>query len=149
MLCVDIVDKVRKMTKTYSELIKLKTFKERYEYLRLDGLIGEETFGFDRYMNQKFYKSKEWKRIRDQVIVRDNGCDLGVEGYEIGGRILIHHMNPILLKDIQTLSEFLLNPEYLICTTLDTHNAIHYGNSNLLIIEPIERTKNDTCPWRH
>lgn len=149
MLCVDIVDKVRKMTKTYSELIKLKTFKERYEYLRLDGLIGEETFGFDRYMNQKFYKSKEWKRIRDQVIVRDNGCDLGVEGYEIGGQILIHHMNPILLKDIQTLSEFLLNPEYLICTTLDTHNAIHYGNSNLLIIEPIERTKNDTCPWRH
>lgn len=149
MLCVDIVDKVRKMTKTYSELIKLKTFKERYEYLRLDGLIGEETFGFDRYMNQKFYKSKEWKRIRDQVIVRDNGCDLGVEGYEIGGRILIHHMNPILLKDIQTLSEFLLNPEYLICTTLDTHNAIHYGNSNLLVIEPIERTKNDTCPWRH
>ena len=137
------------MTKTYSELIKLKTFKERYEYLRLDGLIGEETFGFDRYMNQKFYKSKEWKRIRDQLIVRDNGCDLGVEGYEIGGRILIHHMNPILLKDIQTLSEFLLNPEYLICTTLDTHNAIHYGNSNLLVIEPIERTKNDTCPWRH
>lgn len=149
MLCVDIVDKVRKMTKTYSELIKLKTFKERYEYLRLDCLIGEETFGFDRYMNQKFYKSKEWKRIRDQVIVRDNGCDLGVEGYEIGGRILIHHMNPILLKDIQTLSEFLLNPEYLICTTLDTHNAIHYGDSNLLVIEPIERTKNDTCPWRH
>ena len=149
MLCVDIVDKVRKMMKTYSELIKLKTFKERYEYLRLDGLIGEETFGFDRYMNQKFYKSKEWKRIRDQVIVRDNGCDLGVEGYEIGGRILIHHMNPILLKDIQTLSEFLLNPEYLICTTLDTHNAIHYGDSNLLVIEPIERTKNDTCPWRH
>lgn len=149
MLCVDIVDKVRKMTKTYSELIKLKTFKERYEYLRLDGLIGEETFGFDRYMNQKFYKSKEWKRIRDQVIIRDNGCDLGVEGYEIGGRILIHHMNPILLKDIQTLSEFLLNPEYLICTTLDTHNAIHYGDSNLLVIEPIERTKNDTCPWRH
>ena len=149
MLCVDIVDKVRKMTKTYSELIKLKTFKERYEYLRLDGLIGEETFGFDRYMNQKFYKSKEWKRIRDQVIVRDNGCDLGVEGYEIGGRILIHHMNPILLKDIQTLSEFLLNPEYLICTTLDTHNAIHYGDSNLLVIEPMKRTKNDTCPWRH
>ena len=149
MLCVDIVDKVQKMTKTYYELIKLKTFKERYEYLRLDGLIGEETFGFDRYMNQKFYKSKEWKRIRDQVIVRDNGCDLGVEGYEIGGRILIHHMNPILLKDIQTLSEFLLNPEYLICTTLDTHNAIHYGDSNLLVIEPIERTKNDTCPWRH
>lgn len=149
MLCVDIVDKVRKMTKTYSELIKLKTFKERYEYLRLDSLIGEETFGFDRYMNQKFYKSKEWKRIRDQVIVRDNGCDLGVEGYEISGRILIHHMNPILLKDIQTLSEFLLNPEYLICTTLDTHNAIHYGDSNLLVIEPIERTKNDTCPWRH
>ena len=149
MPCVDIVDKVRKMTKTYSELLQLKTFKERYEYLRLDGLIGEETFGFDRYMNQKFYKSKEWKRIRDQVIVRDNGCDLGVEGYEIGGRILIHHMNPILLKDIQTLSEFLLNPEYLICTTLDTHNAIHYGNSNLLVIEHIERTKNDTCPWRH
>ena len=135
--------------KTYSELLTIHTFKERYEYLRLRGIVGEETFGFDRYLNQVFYKSSEWLNIRDYVIVRDNGCDLGVEGYEIGGRILIHHMNPILLKDIQTLSEFLLNPEYLICTTLDTHNAIHYGNSNLLVIEPIERTKNDTCPWRH
>lgn len=149
MLCETIVDKVIRMIRTYSELIRLPSFKERYEYLRLTGVIGEETFGFDRYVNQKFYKSREWKAVRDHVIVRDNGCDLGVEGYDIRGRILIHHMNPILLKDIQTLSEFLLDPEYLICTTLDTHNAIHYGDESLLITTPIERAKNDTCPWRH
>lgn len=135
--------------RTYSELITLPTFEERYEYLRIGGKVGEETFGFDRYLNQAFYKSKEWLAIRDEVIVRDNGCDLGVEGREINGKILIHHMNPITVKDILERSDFLLNPEYLISTIKNTHDAIHYGDSNLLVKDPIERRKNDTCPWRH
>lgn len=135
--------------RTYLELSQLKTFRERYEYLRLNGKVGEETFGFDRYLNQIFYKSDEWKAIRDFVIVRDNGCDLGVEGYDIHGKILIHHMNPILVEDILKRSDFLLNPDYLITTVLSTHNAIHYGDNSLLITLPIERTRNDTCPWRH
>lgn len=135
--------------RTYSELVTLPTFKERFRYLKLDGSVGAETFGFDRYLNQLFYRSQEWKRIRDQVIVRDNGCDLGVEGYEIYGRIYIHHMNPILKHDLLNRTEILLNPEYLIATTHLTHNAIHYGDENLLVTAPIERTKNDTCPWRH
>lgn len=135
--------------RTYSELSQMTTFKERYEYLRLDGKVGEETFGFDRYLNQIFYKSDEWKSVRDFVIIRDNGCDLGIEGYEIHGKILIHHMNPISPEDIARRSEILLNPEYLITTVLSTHNAIHYGNESLLISEPIERTRNDTCPWKH
>lgn len=134
--------------KTYSELIALPTFEERFRYLRLKGAVGEDTFGFDRYLNQVFYRSAEWKRVRDQVIIRDNGCDLGIEGREIYGRILIHHMNPITIKDIQSASEFLLNPDYLICVTHATHNAIHYGDEHLLITAPIERTKNDTCPWK-
>lgn len=137
-----------KSIKTYSELILLPTFEERYDYLKLDGIVGEETFGFDRYINQNFYRSQEWKRIRDQVIIRDNGCDLGMEGYDITGRIYIHHMNPITVKDIHHMSEYLLNPEYLICVTHNTHNAIHYGDTSLLIKAPIERSKNDTCPWR-
>lgn len=138
-----------KNIKTYSELITLPTFKERYKYLQLSGSVGEETFGFDRYVNQKFYRSQEWKRVRDFVIIRDNGCDLGVEGYDIHGKILIHHMNPIRIDDIRFLSEYLMNPEYLISTTLSTHNAIHYGDESLLMAEPIERTPNDTCPWKH
>lgn len=138
-----------KNIKTYSELITLPTFKERYKYLQLSGAVGEETFGFDRYVNQKFYRSQEWKRVRDFVIIRDNGCDLGVEGYDIHGKILIHHMNPIRIDDIRFLSEYLMNPEYLISTTLSTHNAIHYGDESLLMAEPIERTPNDTCPWKH
>lgn len=137
------------MIRTYTELSKLKTFKERFEYLKLDGVVGEETFGFERYLNQTFYKSPEWKAIRDKVIVRDCGCDLGVDGYEMYGRILIHHMNPITIDDIVNRSDFLMNPEYLIATSLTTHNAIHYGDENLLITAPVERTKNDTCPWRH
>lgn len=136
------------MIRTYQELITFPTFEERYRYLRLNGSVGTDTFGFDRYINQQFYRSKEWKSIRDQVIIRDNGCDLGIEGYEIHNRIYIHHMNPILLKDIVDRTEFLLNPDYLITTTLSTHNAIHYGDESLLILAPIERTKNDTCPWR-
>ena len=135
--------------RTYSELIKLPTFEERYVYLRLGGRVGETTFGFDRYLNQMFYKSDEWLAIRDKVIVRDNGCDLGIEGREIESSILIHHMNPISKKDILERSDFLLNPEYLICTIKNTHDAIHYGDENLLIKDPIERRKNDTCPWRH
>lgn len=137
------------MIRTYSELSQLKTFRKRYEYLRLNGRVGEETFGFDRYLNQIFYKSDEWKAIRDFVIVRDNGCDLGVEGYDIHEKILIHHMNPILAEDILKRSDFLLNPDYLITTVLSTHNAIHYGDESLLITSPVKRTKNDTCPWRH
>lgn len=148
-LCNLIQDMVMKMTiKTYSELITLPTFEERYQYLKLDGVVGEETFGFDRYLNQIFYKSSEWRSIRDHIIVRDGGCDLGIEGREIRGRILIHHMNPISKDDILHRSEFLLNPEYLICTFKNTHDAIHYGDESLLIKGPIVRTRNDTCPWR-
>lgn len=132
----------------YSELIRIPTFEERYEYLKLSGNVGVDTFGFDRYMNQQFYKSKEWKDLRNYVIARDNGCDLGFEGMEIFGRILIHHMNPISQDDIKHSSDYLLNPEYLICVSHNTHNAIHYGSSDLLPKNPIERRKNDTCPWR-
>ena len=114
--------------RTYSELILLPTFEERYEYLRLDGRVGEETFGFDRWLNQTFYKSEEWLSMRDKIIVRDNGCDLGIPGRDIYSRILIHHMNPITKEDILRRSDILLNPEYLICVTLNTHRAIHYGN---------------------
>lgn len=136
--------------RTYSELITLPTFKERYEYLRLGGVVGDETFGFDRYLNQEFYqRSQKWKRVRDYVIIRDNGCDLGLEGHEISGRILVHHMNPISKEDILNETEFLLDPEYLISTLKSTHDAIHYGDSSLLITAPTKRSKNDTCPWRH
>ena len=134
--------------RTYSELILLPTFEERYEYLRLNGRVGEETFGFDRWLNQTFYKSEEWLSMRDKIIVRDNGCDLGIPGRDIYSRILIHHMNPITKEDILRRSDILLNPEYLICVTPNTHRAIHYGNSNLLIKDPIERRPYDTCPWK-
>lgn len=135
--------------RTYSELITIPTFEERYRYLRLGGRVGEETFGFDRYINQTFYKSKEWQLIRDYVITRDMGCDLAMEGREIPGRILIHHMNPITVEDIINKSEYLLDPEYLVCTLKATHDAIHYGDESLLLTGPIERRPNDTCPWRH
>ena len=135
--------------RTYSELIAFPTFEERFKYLQLNGQVGESTFGFDRYMNQVFYRSQKWKSIRDFVIIRDCGCDLGVEGYDIHGKIIIHHMNPLSMRDIETESDFLLNPDFLICTTHNTHNAIHYGDENLLVTAPVERTKNDTCPWRH
>ena len=134
--------------RTYSELITIPTFLARYEYLKLDGQVGKETFGFDRYLNQQFYHSDEWRSIRDFIITRDLGCDLGLEGYEIHGRIYIHHMNPITVKDIRDYTDYLIDPEYLICTTHNTHNAIHYGDSSLLIAEPVERTPFDTCPWR-
>lgn len=134
--------------KTYSELSRIKSFEDRFRYLQLNGKVGVETFGFDRFMNQAFYHSTEWKRIRDLVIMRDNGCDLGVKGYEIYGRIIIHHMNPVLPKDIETHGALLMNPEYLICTSHNTHNAIHFGNESLLPKDPIEREPNDTCPWK-
>lgn len=134
--------------RTYSELITFPTFEERFRYLKLNGRVGEETFGFDRYLNQIFYKSPEWLSVRDYVIVRDLGCDLGIEGREIVGKILIHHMNPITKEDILKRSEFLLNPEYLICTVKNTHDAIHYGDEELLVKDPIVRTRNDTCPWK-
>lgn len=134
--------------RTYSELITIPTFEERYEYLRLRGVVGEETFGFDRIFNQDFYRSPEWKRVRDYVIVRDMGCDLAIDECEIFGRIVIHHMNPITMDDIKLSTAILLEPEYLITTTHETHNAIHYGDESLITKEPIERSKNDTCPWK-
>ena len=134
--------------RTYSELITLPTFEERFKYLQLEGSVGKDTFGYDRYLNQLFYKTAEWKRLRQDLIIRDNGCDLGVEGREIYGRIIIHHLNPITKDDIVRRTEYLLNPDFLICTTHNTHNAIHYGDESLLITSPVERSKNDTCPWK-
>lgn len=135
--------------RTYSELITLPTFEERFEYLKLSGSVGEETFGFDRYFNQKLYSSPEWKRVRREVIIRDNGCDLGIPDREIFGKILVHHMNPMCLEDIEEHNPDIFNPEYLISTTKETHDAIHYGdNSILLSNELVERKPNDTCPWR-
>lgn len=134
--------------RTYTELMQLETFIERYRYLKLDGKVGVETFGIDRYLNQQFYRSKEWRNIRDEVIIRDGACDLGIPDREISSRIIIHHMNPITKYDIINRTEFLLNPEYMICTLSNTHSAIHYGDELLLYDEFIERCKNDTCPWK-
>lgn len=133
--------------RSYSELCLLSTFDERFEYLKLGGEVGKDTFGFDRWMNQRFYKSPEWRQIRRDVIIRDEGRDLGVEGYELQNGIYVHHMNPILPKDIVDASEWILNPEYLICVSFNTHNAIHYGDASLLP-KVIERKPNDTCLWR-
>lgn len=137
------------MTRSYRELLTIPTFEERYEYLRLRGDVGEDTFGFDRYLNQRFYRSAEWKRVRDQVILRDDGCDLAIKDRAIFGRVIIHHMNPVLLGDLLNHIDDIMNPEYLICCSHDTHNAIHYGSSDLLVkSQPIERKPNDTIPWR-
>lgn len=138
------------MIKTYSELIKLPTLLERYEYLKLGGGVAEKTFGFERYLNQDFYRSNEWRNLRNHIIVRDNGCDLGVEGCDIYGKIIIHHMNPVSVQDIVHSSDILLDPEFLICVSHDMHNAIHYGDESLIKgrYKLIERTQNDTCPWR-
>ena len=137
------------MIRTYSELIRIPTFEERYAYLRLFGSVGSETFGFDRYLNQMFYKDREWRRTRDLIILRDNGCDLGIEDREIFGQVLVHHMNPITIDDILNRSDYLLNPDYLICTSKLTHNAIHYGTEENLKPLIVERRPNDTCPWKH
>ena len=135
--------------KTYTELSQFTTFKDRFEYLKLNGQVGKDTFGFDRVFNQRFYRSREWRNCRNYVIDRDRGCDLGIDGFEIVGQnILIHHMNPISLEDLEKHTDLLLNPEYLISVTHNTHNAIHYGDSTLLVTAPIVRSPNDTCPWR-
>ena len=150
LLCEDTTDKVTQMmNRTYSELITLPTFEERFEYLKLSGTVGKETFGYDRYLNQMFYKLPEWLEARDYVIIRDNGCDLGIEGREIHGRILVHHMNPITMEDILNRNRCLFDPENLISTVKNTHDAIHYSDESILVLDPIERSKNDTCPWRH
>lgn len=135
------------MIKTYSEMCKLDTFIDRFNYLSLKGVVAEETFGFDRYLNQRFYKSREWKQLRNKIILRDNGCDLGIEGREIFDRVIIHHMNPLSLNDIEYMTDFLLDPEYLICVSHQTHNAIHYGDESLLFTELVERTPGDTKLW--
>ena len=133
--------------KCYSELRRIETFEDRFDYLELRGVVGESTFGFDRWLNQQFYRSREWKRVRDFVIVRDQGCDLGVPGYEIHTELLVHHINPISADDIKHGDEALLDAEYLVLTSLNTHNAIHYGNKNLLPRPFIERASGDTKLW--
>ena len=139
------------MILTYNELIRLPTFEERLSYLLLHGRVGAETFGFDRWLNQLFYISEEWKQLRRKIIIRDNGCDLGVDGYDIQGAILVHHMNPIVADDIVNCTPYLMNPDFLISTSFNTHQAIHYENADLLKVAPIyptERKPNDTCPWK-
>lgn len=153
MRCVDIAELVEEMMimmsiKTYSELITIPTYKERFEYLKLGGVVGRDTFGYDRYLNQAFYNSPEWKHFRRDIIIRDNGCDLACEGYNIRGRIILHHINPITYEDLINRSSILFDQENIVCVTHNTHNAIHYGDSNLLTTGPIERTTNDTCPWK-
>lgn len=133
--------------RTYSELRRLETFEERYSYLRLQGSLGAKTFGFDRWINQRFYKSMEWLRVRDQVIARDYGCDLGIPGFEIYSGLIVHHMNPITKDDIEHSEEWIIDPEYLITTSLRTHNAIHYGDETLLPRGPVERKAGDTTLW--
>ena len=138
----------RNDVRTYSELIKLPTFIERFRYLNLSGVVGESIFGYDRWINQMFYQSLEWKRLRRQIILRDNACDLGIDGHEIDKYIIIHHMNPVSKPDILDRNEFCMDPEYLICVSDRTHKAIHYGDESLLATAPIERSQFDTCPWK-
>lgn len=148
-LCEVTMELMKNMKiKTYSELIMILTFEERFEYLKIGGRIGEQTFGSDRYYNQRFYRSAEWKRVRNEIILRDNGCDLGCPDRPIPGKIIIHHLNPIIIDDIDLGSEYLLNPDYLICVSHNTHNALHYGDKSLLPKDPVERRPYDTCPWK-
>ena len=135
--------------RTYSELITIPTFEERFEYLQLKGSVGKDTFGHDRYLNQVLYRSHEWKRLRNQIIIRDDGCDLACDGYDVYGKVLIHHLNPITVEDVLARSRKVFDPDNLVCVSHNTHNAIHYGDVDLLATGPIIRTKNDTCPWRH
>lgn len=135
--------------KTYSELITIPTFEERFEYLQLKGSVGKDTFGYDRHLNQVLYRSPEWKRLRNQIVIRDCGCDLACEGYDIHSKVLIHHLNPITVEDVLARSRKVFDPDNLVCVSHNTHNAIHYGGVDLLVTGPIIRTKNDTCPWRH
>jgi hypothetical protein len=133
--------------RSYSELRQLETFEERFRYLKLKGILGFVTFGFDRWINQRFYKSQEWKQVRNEVIVRDNGCDLGIPGYEIYSELIVHHMNPLEMDDIKHGENWIIDPEFLITTTLNTHNAIHYGDENQLARGPIVRKSGDTKLW--
>ena len=136
------------MIRTYSELSQIKSFEERYEYLKLGGTIGSATFGYDRYLNQMLYTSGRWKKTRDKIIIRDNGCDLGIDEYSIKFIIIIHHMNILTIEDIENERDEIFDPEFLICTSRNTHNAIHFGDKNLLPQLPITRTINDMRPWR-
>lgn len=150
---------IRMSIRLYSEVITIPTFEDRYEYLRLDGKVGQETFGHDRYLNQILYTSPQWRHFRDEIIIRDNGCDLACEGYEVRSfrdrdgklcrpKILIHHINPITVDDVINSNSCVFDPENVICVTHNTHLAIHYGDRDLLFGSPIERSQNDTCPWR-
>lgn len=134
--------------RTYRELIQIPTFEERFEYLKLAGFVGESTFGFERYLNQMLYTSSKWRSLRNKIIVRDNGCDLGVEGYEISGKIIVHHINPMSVDDIKDVSDAIFDPDCLICVSQMTHNAIHYGDANLLQKPIVERRPGDTCLWK-
>lgn len=137
------------MIRSYSEMMQLPTFEERFRYLKLDGVVANETFGFDRYLNQRFYKSAEWRNIRQQVIIRDQGCNLACPDRPIFGQVIIHHMNPISIEELENNPDILLNPEYLVCVSLDTHNAIHYGDESYAKQEVlVERRPGDTTPWR-
>lgn len=137
------------MSKSYQELISIPDYLERYEYLKLGGSVGELTFNGHRYLNQRFYtKDPEWKKVKRQVILRDNGCDMAHEDYQIGGRIIVHHINPVTIDDLIKRNPIIFDPENLICVSHNTHNAIHYGDSSLLLLPPVERVANDTCPWR-
>lgn len=135
------------MIRRYSELKQIKTFTERYEYLRLGGVVGRSTFGFDRYLNQRLYTSRRWRRTRDSLIIRDEGCDLGMLDYEINSVIIVHHMNTVTLEQLESLDDSIFDPEFLICTSHSTHNAIHYGDDSLLPRLPIVRSRGDTTPW--
>lgn len=136
------------LIRCYKELKRLKTFQERYDYLRVGGMIGDSTFGFERYLNQMLYSSPQWRKIRDEVIIRDNGNDLGIDGFQIFDHIVVHHMNPITIEQVEEAASEIFDPEYLICCSTRTHNAIHYGDSSLLPQLPLERRQNDTCPWK-
>ena len=136
------------MIRRYSELIRFDSFLDRYNYLQLKGQVGLDTFGLDRYLNQTLYRSSRWRRTRDKVILRDNGCDLGYEGFDIFDKIIVHHMNPLSIEDIEDDVDEIYDPEFLICCSFNTHNAIHYGDERLLPQLPIDRRPGDTCPWR-
>lgn len=136
-----------KRNRSYSEMFRLPTFQDRFEYLALRGRVGQQTFGFERWMNQSFYNSSEWRNLRHKIIARDEGLDLGVPGYEIHDRILIHHINPMTVQDFETGNPLIVDPENLITTTHNTHNAIHYGDASLLILAPVERAPGDQKLW--
>lgn len=133
--------------RSYSKLKRLKTFEERFDYLKLSGVVGQSTFGYDRQLNQLLYNSIRWKRTRDNIIIRDNGCDLGIDGYDIRSKILVHHMNPLTIEEVELDDDRIYDPEFLICASFNTHQAIHFSDERLIPKGPIVRTRNDTCPW--